>query len=199
MPFTPFESMETERLLFRPLAPDDCQALFEQMLSDFETMQDLAIARHTDAWMTHEYITESMLGWRHGTRFRYGLFGKENGELSAIIELTPRLPQVELGVVISRKGGTRRRRDGIVALKQLLDWLIGQPGVYRVFACCAVDGRAYSAMERLGFTREGTLINYEARPNRQLVAADSYLYAMTRTAPLPAAAGQIVECEEQAA
>ena len=122
MPFKPFESMETERLLFRPLTPDDCQALFGQMLSDPETMQDLAIARHTDAWMTHEYITESMLGWRHGTRFRYGLFGKESGELSAIVELTPRLPQVELGVVISRKGGTRRRRDGIIALKQLLDW-----------------------------------------------------------------------------
>lgn len=185
--FTPFALMETDRLFFRPLEPGDCQSLFEQMLSDPETMQDLAIARHTDAWMTHDYLTESMLGWRHGTRFRYGLFGKEHGELSAIIELTPRPPQMELGVVISRKGGARRRRDGIVALKQMLDWLIKQPGVYRIFACCAVDGRAFSAMERLGFVREGTMINYEARPNRHLTAADSYLYAMTRPAPLPEA------------
>lgn len=185
MPFEPLERMETGRLLLRPLVPEDCQALFEQMLGDPETMRDLALARHTDAWQTHDYITESMVSWRYGTRFRYGLFGIDDGALCALIELTPRPPQVELGVTISRKGGNRRRRDGIAALRQLLDWLIAQPGIYRIFACCAVDGRAYSAMERLGFTREGTMINYEARPNRQQVAADSFLYAMTRKVPQP--------------
>ncbi|MFP6560956.1 GNAT family N-acetyltransferase [Paraburkholderia sp. B3] len=198
MPFKPLDRMETERLLLRPLAPEDCQALFEQMLGDPETMQDLALQRHADAWMTHDYITESMLGWRFGTRFRYGLFGKDDGALSAIIELTPRLPQIELGVVISRSGGNRRRRDGIVALRQLLAWLIAQPGIYRVFACCAVDGRAYSAMERLGFTREGVMVNYEARPNRGLVAADSYLYAMTRSVASPASIDEAAACEAHA-
>lgn len=183
MSFEPLERMETERLLLRPLVPEDCQALFEQMLSDLDTMWDLPLERHVDAWQTQEYITESMAGWRFGTRYRYGLFGKDDGNLCAIIELTPRLPQIELGVMISRKGGNRRRRDGIAALRDLLDWVMTQPGVFRVIACCAVDGRAYSAMERLGFVREAIMVNYEARPNRGLLAADSYLYAMTRPAP----------------
>ncbi|WP_206956925.1 GNAT family N-acetyltransferase [Trinickia acidisoli] len=185
MPFEPFERFETERLLLRPLAPDDCQALFEQMLSDPETTRDLTWERYTDAWQTHEYITDAMAGWRYRTRFRYGLFGKDDGRLCAVIDLTPRLPRVELGVITSRQGGNRRRRDALAALRQVLDWLMEQPGVYRIFAYCAVDGRAYSVMERLGFTREGTIVNYEARPNRRVIAGDSYLYAMTRQAPPP--------------
>ncbi|MEX3954275.1 GNAT family N-acetyltransferase [Paraburkholderia sp. EG287B] len=180
MELKPFDTMSAYGLIARPLTPDDCPTLFEQMFSDNETMLDLVIPRHTDAWATHAYITESMTGWQYSLRYRYGLFGEDDGALTAIVELTPRLPQVELGVMISRQGGSRKRRKFILALRVILDWLITQPGVYRVFACCAVDGRAHSSMERLGFCREGTMINYEARPNRGLVAGDSYLYAMTR-------------------
>ncbi|WP_193727492.1 GNAT family N-acetyltransferase [Paraburkholderia atlantica] len=188
MVFKPFETMSAHGLIARPLTPDDCPTLFEQMFSDHETMLDLVTPRHTDAWATHEYITESMTGWQYGLRYRYGLFDEDDGALTAIVELTPRLPQVELGVMISRQGGSRKRRTGILALRIILDWLIAQPGVYRVSACCAVDGRAHSSMERLGFCREGTMVNYEARPNRGLVAGDSYLYALTR--PVAAEAGQ---------
>jgi [ribosomal protein S5]-alanine N-acetyltransferase len=57
--------------------------------------------------------------------------------------------------------------------------------VYRVFACCAVDGAAHSSMERLGFVQEARLTNHEPRPNRGLAANDSFLYALTRPAPVP--------------
>jgi [ribosomal protein S5]-alanine N-acetyltransferase len=102
-----------------------------------------------------------------------------------LIELKPTLPRVEIGVIISRHGGARRRRAGVLALQELIDWLIEQPGVYRVFACCAVDGAAHSSIERLGFVQEARLTNHEPRPNRGLAAADSYLYALTRPAPVP--------------
>jgi Acetyltransferases, including N-acetylases of ribosomal proteins len=97
-----------------------------------------------------------------------------------VIELQPRPPRAEVGVIISRRGGARRRRAGLDALRKFLEWLIAQPQIYRVFACCAVDGNAYTAMERLGFTLEAKLTNYEHRPNLGLPAGDSYLYAMTR-------------------
>jgi [ribosomal protein S5]-alanine N-acetyltransferase len=184
MTFKAIETMETPTLLLRPLEAGDAAALFQQMLGDAETVRDLTFERHATALTTHEYITQALVGWKYGSMFRYVLVCKDTGALTAIIELTPRLPQVELGLVISRKGGTRRRRHGIIAFRAFLDWLIGQPGVYRVFACCAVDGLAHSSMERLGFKQEGRLVNYEARPNRGLVAADSYLYALTRPVTL---------------
>jgi len=180
MTYEPIIIMETPRLLLRPLGPEDTQMLFEQMLGDAETVHDLSIRRHEDALATHEYITEALVGWKTGVLYRYALVARDNGTLTAVIELAPRLPQITLGVMISRKGGNRRRRDGVEALRLLLRQVLFQPGVYRICAYCAVDGQAHTSMERLGFRREGRLVNHEARPNRGLPAADSYLYAMTR-------------------
>lgn len=185
MRFIPLDRINAPTLLVRPLTRADAPALFDQMLGDADTMRDLPLARHTRLDDTTAFIDEALRGWQDGTLIRYVLECQQTQRLTALIELKPALPRVEIGVMISRAGGARRRRAGVLALQQLIDWLMEQPGVYRVFACCAVDGLAHSAMERLGFVREATLANYEPRPNRGLLAADSYLYALTRAAPVP--------------
>ncbi|MFM0081606.1 GNAT family protein [Paraburkholderia sediminicola] len=185
MRFIPLDSMETPYLRLRPLTLADAPALFDQMLGDAATMRDLPVLRHTGVAQTAEFVDEALRGWDDGSLIRYTLECTETGRLTALIELKPTLPRVEIGVIISRHGGARRRRAGVLALQELIDWLIEQPGVYRVFACCAVDGAAHSSMERLGFVQEARLTNHEPRPNRGLAAADSYLYALTRPAPVP--------------
>ncbi|MFM0312688.1 GNAT family protein [Paraburkholderia sp. RL17-383-BIF-A] len=185
MRFIPLDSMETPYLRLRPLTLADAPALFDQMLGDAGTMRDLPVLRHTGVAQTVEFVDEALRGWEDGSLIRYALECKETGRLTALIELKPTLPRVEIGVIISRHGGARRRRAGILALQELIDWLIEQPGVYRVFACCAVDGAAHSSMERLGFVQEAILTNHEPRPNRGLAAAHSYLYALTRPAAVP--------------
>ncbi|MFL9893281.1 GNAT family N-acetyltransferase [Paraburkholderia sp. RL17-381-BIF-C] len=185
MRFIPLDSMETPYLRLRPLTLADAPALFDQMLGDAGTMRDLPVLRHTGVAQTVEFVDEALRGWDDGSLIRYALECKETGRLTALIELKPTLPRVEIGVIISRHGGARRRRAGILALQELIDWLIEQPGVYRVFACCAVDGAAHSSMERLGFVQEAILTNHEPRPNRGLAAAHSYLYALTRPAAVP--------------
>jgi RimJ/RimL family protein N-acetyltransferase len=183
MRFAPLETMDTPSLTLRPLTPADASALFDQMLGDASTMRDLPVARHTRIEQTAAFIDEALRGWDDGTLIRYALECKETGQLTALIELKPALPRIEIGVIISRIGGARRRRSGVLALQDLIDWLIAQPGVYRLFACCAVDGAAHSSMERLGFVQEALLRNHEPRPNRGLVADNSYLYALTRPVP----------------
>jgi [ribosomal protein S5]-alanine N-acetyltransferase len=183
MRFAPLERMETPQLVLRPLTPADAPALFDQMLGDAGTMRDLPVPRHRSIEETAAFVDEALRGWQDGTLIRYTLECRETGRLTALIELKPALPRIEVGVVISRHGGARRRRASVLALQDLLDWLIQQPGVYRLFACCAVDGAAHSSMERLGFVQEALLRNHEPRPNRGLVADDSYLYALTRPAP----------------
>jgi len=185
MRFIPLDSMETPYLRLRPLTLADAPALFDQMLGDAGTMRDLPVLRHAGVAQTVEFVNEALRGWEDGSLIRYALECKETGRLTALIELKPTLPRVEIGVIISRHGGARRRRAGILALQELIDWLIEQPGVYRVFACCAVDGAAHSSMERLGFVQEAILTNHEPRPNRGLAAAHSYLYALTRPAAVP--------------
>ncbi|MDR6448585.1 RimJ/RimL family protein N-acetyltransferase [Paraburkholderia terricola] len=172
--------IESDELLMRPPEPRDAQALFDDMLSDVATTRDLSFARHTQLDETLAFIDEAQEGWRTGTLIRWVLEDRASSRLTGLIELRPHPPRVELGVVISRRGGARRRRAGLYALRKLLKWLIAQPPFLRVFAYCAVDGDAHSSMERLGFTLEAKLTNHECRPNRGLIAADSYLYAMTR-------------------
>jgi ribosomal-protein-alanine N-acetyltransferase len=183
MRFVPLDRMETPYLVLRPLAPADAPALFDEMLGDIGTMRDLPVPRHRNVEQTAAFIDEALRGWQDGTLIRYALECKETGRLTALIELKPALPRIEVGVVISRLGGARRRRAGVLALQDLLHWLIEQPGVYRLFACCAVDGAAHSSMERLGFVQEALLMNHEPRPNRGLLADNSYLYARTRPVP----------------
>jgi len=185
MRLKPLDTLETEHLILRPLQPSDAPALFDSMLGDIDTMRDMPIERHRSVAQTARFIDEASAGWLDATLIRYVLVCRETGRLTALIELKPTLPRVEIGVIISRKGAARKRRAGVLALQELLDWLIEQPGVFRVFASCAVDGAAHSSMKRLGFECEGTLKSYEPRPNTHQLAADSYLFAITRPAPVP--------------
>lgn len=177
--------IESDAIRMRPPEPRDAPALFEQMLGDAATMRDLSCKLHTTLDETHAFIDESQAGWQSGTLIRWVLEDRATGGLTAMIELRPFPPRVELGVMISRHGGARRRRAGLYALRKLLAWLLAQPPFLRIYAYCSVDGDAHSSMERLGFTLEAKLTNYECRPNRGLLAGDSYLYAMTRRAPSP--------------
>jgi [ribosomal protein S5]-alanine N-acetyltransferase len=179
------EVIESDELLLRPPEPRDAQPLYEEMFSDIETMRHLTYVRHTTLDDTLAFIDMAQKDWQSGALPRWVLEDKATGRLTGLIELQPRPPRAEFGVIISRRGGARRRRAGLDVLRKLLKWLIEQPQIYRVFACCAVDGNAYSAMERLGFTLEAKLTNYEARPNLGLPAGDSYLFAMTRPVTPP--------------
>ncbi|KAG8154509.1 GNAT family N-acetyltransferase [Burkholderia catarinensis] len=180
MRLPPLTQLETEWLILRPLAPGDAPALFEQMLSDPETMKYLPIGRHGDLAQTHAYIAEARRGWRSRTLIRYACECRATGQLAGVIELTPDLPCVRLSVMIAKRGGTRRRRACLMALQELLGWLLAQRGVQRIYAHCVAGGPAGNSIERLGFRCEAVLKRHEPQPNRDLPAADCLLYVLTR-------------------
>ncbi|PXX21920.1 MULTISPECIES: GNAT family N-acetyltransferase [Burkholderia] len=181
-PFKPPRLIETDTLLLRPLEFRDAEELFDSIFSDFDTMRDLAWRVHTHIEETRNFIALSRAGREAGTYVHWALECKQTRRITALIELRIEPPRIELGYVVCRRGATRRRRSGILALRKLTQWLINQPGIYRVFAHCSVDGRSHTMMERLGFELEGTVKSHEARPNIGVLAGDSYLYAMTRAA-----------------
>lgn len=178
----PPQLIESDELLLRPLTPKDTAALFDEMLSDAGTMRYLPFPRHTTLDETLAYIEESRRGWESGELIRWVLTDKVTGNLTGLIQLVPCPPRVEIGFIISREGGSRKRRAFFYALRKLIKWLMAQPVVYRLYACCATDGYSHSFMERLGFVLEAKLTNYECRPNIGMLAGDSYLYVITRPA-----------------
>ncbi|VWC49292.1 GNAT family N-acetyltransferase [Burkholderia lata] len=180
----PPELIETERLHLRPLTADDACEAFDALFGDPATTLDLPWPIHRSVDETRACIGRLAEGWRSGAFFSWGLFEKRNGRLIGTLEMHGRLPRVEIGLVTSFAPGRVRTRAWSEMLRRFLDWLIAQPGVYRIEAFCSVTGRAAPFMPKLGFVSEGVVRNYEARPNRGMSAGDSYLFAITR-APGP--------------
>ncbi|MEN8517388.1 GNAT family N-acetyltransferase [Burkholderia sp. RS02] len=180
----PPELIETERLHLRPLTADDAREAFDALFGDPATTLDLPWPMHRSVDETRACIGRLAEGWRSGAFFSWGLFEKRDGRLIGTLEMHGRLPRVEIGLVTSFAPGRVRTRAWSEMLRRFLDWLIAQPGVYRIEAFCSVTGRAAPFMPKLGFVSEGVVHNYEARPNRGMSAGDSYLFAITR-APAP--------------
>ncbi|KER67571.1 hypothetical protein HR51_32515 [Burkholderia cepacia] len=178
--FCPPTIIETDELRLRPFVDDDADALFEALLGDPAATEWLPFPTHRSVAQTHAFIQHCRLGWASKTRFTWAMEDRQNGRLVAAIDLTPAPPRAEIGVVTSRREGHRRRRAGLAALLRLVDWLLAQPQLCRVHAYCAPEGQAASTMSRLGFTLEARLTNWEPRPNRNLVAGDALLFAITR-------------------
>ncbi|QRR07021.1 GNAT family N-acetyltransferase [Burkholderia sp. MS455] len=180
----PPELIETERLYLRPLTAADAREAFDALFGDPATTLDLPWPMHRSVDETRACIGRLAEGWRSGAFFSWGLFEKRDGRLIGTLEMHGRLPRVEIGLVTSFAPGRVRTRAWSEMLRRFLDWLIAQPGVYRIEAFCSVTGRAAPFMPKLGFVSEGVVRNYEARPNRGMSAGDSYLFAITR-APGP--------------
>ena len=180
----PPELIETERLHLRPLTADDAREAFDALFGDPATTLDLPWPMHRSVDETRACIGRLAEGWRSGAFFSWGLFEKRDGRLIGTLEMHGRLPRVAIGLVTSFAPGRVRTRAWSEMLRRFLDWLIAQPGVYRIEAFCSVTGRAAPFMPKLGFVSEGVVRNYEARPNRGMSAGDSYLFAITR-APAP--------------
>ncbi|MBN3817679.1 GNAT family N-acetyltransferase [Paraburkholderia sp. Se-20369] len=187
--FRPPELIETDRLHLRPLADDDAPEAFDALFGDPATTRDLPWPMHRGVDETRACIARLADGWRSGAFFCWGLFEKRDGRLIGTLEMHGRLPRVEIGLVTSFAPGRVRTRAWSEMLRGFLDWLIAQPGVYRIEAFCAVTGRAAPFMPKLGFVREGVVRNYEARPNLGMSAGDSYLFSITK-APQPLAEAQ---------
>jgi len=180
MPFQLPAVVESDALLLREPTADDAAALFEAMLGDAESTRTLSFARHRHVDETLAYIETARRAAQAGTRRTWLIVDKASGALAGMIDMGISLPRVEVGAMISKRGGTRRRKASLQALRKLIDWTLEQPGVYRVYATCAANGDAHSAMERLGFVREALLVNHEAQPNTGRAAADHFLFARTR-------------------
>ncbi|RQR60629.1 N-acetyltransferase [Burkholderia sp. Bp9126] len=187
--FRPPELIETDRLNLRPLTDDDASEAFAALFGDPATTLDLPWPMHRSVDETRACIARLADGWRSGAFFCWGLFEKRDGRLIGTLEMHGRLPRVEIGLVTSFAPGRVRTRAWSEMLRGFLDWLIAQPGVYRIEAFCSVTGRAAPFMPKLGFVREGVVRNYEARPNLGMSAGDSYLFAITK-APQPLADAQ---------
>jgi len=178
--FVPPHVIDIGEIRLRPFVDADADALFHTLLGDAAVTEWLPLPTHRSVDESRAFIRGCEDGWMRATRFTWALEDRTSRRLLAAIELVPSLPRAELGVIISRRDGHRRRRASLATLLKLIDWLMAQPQLCRLNAYCAPQGLAASTMTKLGFTLEGRLPHWEARPNRGEQAGDALLFAITR-------------------
>jgi RimJ/RimL family protein N-acetyltransferase len=177
----PFDrvTLETERLLLRPLAAADAQSLFA-LFSDPKMMRYWSSPPWTSVAKAHELIAKDHLAMPTGVHLRLGVELRDTGALvgtCTLFDFVPQCRRAELGYGLgSACWGRGYMHEALVAL---LGFGFSELALHRVEA--DIDPRNLASarsLERLGFVKEGHL------RERWIVdgeVSDSGLYGLLRS------------------
>ena len=175
----PPERFETKRLTLRPPVLKDAKAIFENYANDKLVTRYLHWHPHKSIEETRKFIKRCQSVWHAGTAFPWSMCLKESGEIIGMIELRLDEHRADLGYVLAREYW--ERGYATEAAKLVVDWAIGQPGIYRVWAVCDVDNHASArVLEKIGMQREGILHRWLYHPNVDKKPRDCYAYAIVK-------------------
>jgi [ribosomal protein S5]-alanine N-acetyltransferase len=175
---TPPEEFRTERLVLRRPRLEDADAVFANYAQDPEVTRYLTWPPHTDVSQTRFFMENRLRAWESGEAYEWVF--TQSGDDTAIGMMAVRLEghKANLGYVLARAYWGR----GIVteAVQPIVDWLMDQPEIFRVWAVCDVNNPASArVMEKVGMVYEGTLKRWTFRPG-QSVPSDCLCYAKTK-------------------
>jgi RimJ/RimL family protein N-acetyltransferase len=177
----PPETFTTERLLLRRPRPDDAQALFDAYASDPQATRYLSWRTHESVTETAEFLRDATTSWADGSEFIWVLVPPGRTDAVGAIGAAPGPHGVEIGYVLGRDWWGQG--FATEALTGLMDWLRAQPGVYRIWAYCAVEhARSARVLQRGGMTYEATLRRWVELPNLADEPVDALVFAWTRPA-----------------
>ena len=150
--------LATERLLLRPLCPDDAAALF-RMHADPEFMRYWSSEPWTSPARAEALIRNDQRELAAGEHLRLGIFLREGGELAgtcSLFHLSEQCRRAEVGYGIQPRHW--RRGYMFEAVGALVGYAFDTLGLNRLEA--DIDPRNLASarsLEKLGFAREGLL------------------------------------------
>jgi [ribosomal protein S5]-alanine N-acetyltransferase len=173
------ELIDTERLVLRPPARGDADAVFDGYARDREVVRYLTWRPHRTIADTHEFLDRLRGGWVAGTDLTWALTLRGDDRLIGMIGLRPRGFKSDIGYVLAAPYWGR----GLMAEagRAIVDLAFADPAVHRVWAVCDVDNRASArVLEKVGMTLEGVLRRWIVHPNLGDEPRDSLCYSRIR-------------------
>ena len=176
---TPERTWETSRLLAKPAAVSDAPVIFDDYARDPAVARYMTWEPHRSVDDTVEFLRRCERVWAEGSAFPWSLWHKQDGAFTGLIEVRPGAHGVDLGYALAR----RWWRQGLMseAVTSVVQWALGQPTIYRVWAVCDVENLASSRLlERVGMEREGVLRKWLMHPNMGQEPRDCLCYSIVR-------------------
>jgi RimJ/RimL family protein N-acetyltransferase len=173
----PADTRETARLLLRRPRPEDAMFIFGGYATDPEVTRYLAWSPHKSVKETEAHIARCAQDWTAKREYVYAItIRNESPSPVGAIALRGAAHAVSFGFVLARPHWGK----GIAteALRDLLDWSLAQPGIWRASAFCDVDNLASArVMEKAGMTLEAVHRRAVVHPNISPLPRDIKLYA----------------------
>jgi len=175
----PPDTFETTRLLLRPVAIKDVDAIFDGYAQDEEVVRYLIWRPHRSLSETQAYV-ERCIATPSEVERTYMVLGRDDNMVRGAFALRQRAPhRLDCGYVLARPWW----RQGLMTevLSEVSCWALRQPAVFRIGAVCDVENIGSArVLEKSGFVREGLLRRWLLHPNISEEPRDCYSYARVR-------------------
>lgn len=175
----PPQIVNTSRLQLRFPVIEDAAAIFEQYAQDKSVTKYMTWLPHSDMKTTQKYLQQCLSELEAKTAFFWVIVPEKESKPVGMIRSQLQSCRAELGYVIARPYWNQ----GLMteARQPLVDWLIAQPNVYRVWAVCDRENLASArVLEKVGMTREGILHRWLIHPNVSNEPRDCFCYAKVK-------------------
>ena len=171
--------LKTSRLRLRLPSLDDAVEICGRYATDPEVTRYMVWRPHSRLADTHAFLHRTIAAIEAGTEAQW-VIERQGLELPiGMIGFRLAGHAAELGYVLERPCWGR----GYVteAAKALVDWALGEPTIYRVWAVCDVEHRASArVLEKMGMEREGLLRRSTVLPNLSAEPRDCWCYARVK-------------------
>ena len=175
----PPEILETKRLRLRKPALQDAEDIFRKYAQDPEVTKYLTWRPNRNVQETRDFLRACLRAWDEGKSFHWVIEKKTDHELLGMITARVDDQKWELGYVLAPSYWGRGYMTEVV--KKIVDWVLKQQEIYRVWSVCDVDNRASArVMEKAGMKREGILRRWSMHPTISDAPRDSYCYSITK-------------------
>ena len=168
---------ETERLRLRPPTFDDAEAIFSTYATDPEVTRYLEWAPHQGLEDTRAFLGRCAQSMRDGRELAWVLEHGGSGVVVGMLSARPRGHMADLGYVLARPHWGQGLM--VEAVRPVVDWLLADPRIYRVWAICDVDNVGSArVLEKAGFSLEGVLRKWMPHCNLGPIPRDVRCYSM---------------------
>lgn len=173
------EQFQTPRLLLRPIASGDAEAIFQSYAQDPDVVRFVSFRPHRSVGDTAAFIAGCLAAPPQRER-TYVLIEQKANTLIGSFHLRRRdVHRLDCGYALAKPWWGR----GLMteALSAVAAWAMGQETIWRLGAVCDVDNLASArVMEKSGMHREGILRRWLVHPNISAEPRDCVSYAIVR-------------------
>lgn len=174
----PPDYLNTSRTVLRPVTPTDAKAIFSYSSSHAVT-RFMNFPRQTTFDEAVAFAERCARAWKDGSAYPWCVLSKETGEFLGVVEMRVNPPQADFGYVLCERFWGQGYASE--AIGPVLDWALGRPEIFRIWATCHPDNVASQrVLAKAGLSLEARLENWEARPQLGEVAGPSLMLARTK-------------------